>query len=180
MLACCRYCADLDCVEIQLSSRGATTGNTGGSPAPHANAVGWAPNLDDQHAHLGRLLVQMGVVNLADPSTAVIASTLTPDKQEFVSGAGELVLQSAVMRTSRMSLARVCLQAVSVKAEYVCHCGQKQAKNHEVSSPPFPMPSNPPCYICVLHLKTNSWAYQIGSKQGHAAGTGGLSLTTCL
>lgn len=56
-------------VEVQVSAIGAG-GNAGRSATPHADAIGGAADLDDEHAQLGVVLVQMRVVDLAQASAA--------------------------------------------------------------------------------------------------------------
>ena len=62
--------SDLYSVEVQLSSGGSTAGNAGSCAPAHANTVGRPTNLDDQHAHLWRVLLQMPVINLPKATTA--------------------------------------------------------------------------------------------------------------
>lgn len=62
--------SDLYSIEVQLSSGGSTAGNAGSCTAAHANTVGRPTNLDDQHAHLWRALLQMPVINLTNATTA--------------------------------------------------------------------------------------------------------------
>ncbi len=62
--------SDLYSIEVQLSSGGSTTGDARSCTAAHANTVSWPTNLDDQHAHLWRVLLQMPVINLPNATTA--------------------------------------------------------------------------------------------------------------
>ena len=59
----------LDSVEVQVAPGGAG-GNAGSRAAAHANPVGWAANLDNEHANVRILLVQVAVVYLAQAATA--------------------------------------------------------------------------------------------------------------
>ena len=62
--------SDLHSVEVQLSSGGSATGDAGSCTAAHADTVCRPTNLDDQHAHLWRVLLQMPVINLPNATTA--------------------------------------------------------------------------------------------------------------
>ncbi len=62
--------SDLYSVEVQLSSGGSTTGDARSCTAAHADTVRRPTNLDDQHAHLWRVLLQMPVINLPNATTA--------------------------------------------------------------------------------------------------------------
>ncbi len=62
--------SDLHSVEVQLSSGGSTAGNARSCTAAHADTVGRPTNLDDQHTHLWRVLLQMPVINLPNATTA--------------------------------------------------------------------------------------------------------------
>lgn len=64
---CLRAC--LHGVEVELSCIGAR-GHGGRGAAAHANAVSWAADLDDEHAHLGRRLFQVRMVDLPQARTA--------------------------------------------------------------------------------------------------------------
>lgn len=56
--------AHLHRVEVQVCLV-AAGGHAAGGAATHANAVGWAADLDHQHAHLAISLLQVPVVDLA-------------------------------------------------------------------------------------------------------------------
>ena len=63
--------AHLNSIEVQVSLVGAG-GDGGGSATAHADAVSWASNLDNQHAHLWVQLLQVSMINLPQPSTTNI------------------------------------------------------------------------------------------------------------
>ena len=65
--ATCVTC--LNSVEVQVGAIGAG-GNAGGRAAAHANPVGWPAYFDNEHANVRVLLVQVAVINLAQPATA--------------------------------------------------------------------------------------------------------------
>ena len=59
----------LNSVEVQVGAVGAG-GNAGGRAAAHANPVGWPAYFDNEHANVRVLLVQVAMINLAQPATA--------------------------------------------------------------------------------------------------------------